>query len=238
VLGRRISELRRPIKAPRDPQGLLFHVKQLSGRFAFPNTIFKRMQKQQKRHYRVTMSQFSHLYLTSSQGRFVSKEYKWILEPNNLKKWRSVYGWGDSEKTGVFCLTIGEVFRCFDQVDLVDLTTDIEKQGIDLKIKRIANGERYSRTDVQTIQVAINCETASLRAPLELPLSQKSKQMPCWIRFLLFSCLWCILVVMALVVGFYFDPSGLVKFTNDTDESKSILTAFYDWNLVWIISPN
>ena len=172
------------------------------------------------------------------QGRFVSKEYKWILEPNNLKKWRSVYGWGDSEKTGVFCLTIGEVFRCFDQVDLVDLTTDIEKQGIDLKIKRIANGERYSRTDAQTIQVAINCETARLRAPLELPLSQKSKQMSCWIRFLLFSCLWCILVVMALVVGFYFDPSGLAKFTNDTDESKSILTAFYDWNLVWIISPN
>ena len=53
------------MKALRDPQVLLFHLKQLSGRFAFPNTIFKLMQKQQKRHYRVTMSQFSHLYLTS-----------------------------------------------------------------------------------------------------------------------------------------------------------------------------
>ena len=54
------------MKAPRDPQELLFRVKQLSGGFAFPNIIFKLVQKQQKRHYRVTMSQFSHLYLTSS----------------------------------------------------------------------------------------------------------------------------------------------------------------------------
>ena len=54
------------MKALRDPQVLFFHVKEFSGRFEFPNIIFKLIQKQQKPHYRVTMSQFSHLYLTSS----------------------------------------------------------------------------------------------------------------------------------------------------------------------------
>ena len=174
------------------------------------------------------------------QGRFVSKEYKWILEPNNLKKWKSVYGWGDSEKTGVFCLTIGEVFECFDQVDLVDLTTDIEKEESYLKIKRNVNCEPYPRIDAQISQVAVNCETETIRGTLDLPILPKKKQISDYflIRVVLILSFWFFVVLIIGIVGFCLAPSGLAKFNSNTDGSKSIVTAFYDWNFVWIKSSN
>ena len=49
-LTQRFFKLRGPIKAPRDPQVLLFNVKQLLGRFACPNIDFELMQKHQKLH--------------------------------------------------------------------------------------------------------------------------------------------------------------------------------------------
>ena len=75
-----IFELRGPIKAPRDPQVLFFHVKQLSGRFACPKIDFKLIQKHQKLNYRGTMIQFHHVYLTSSQYRRFARRFYHVID--------------------------------------------------------------------------------------------------------------------------------------------------------------
>ena len=172
------------------------------------------------------------------QGRYLSKEFKWILEPSNLRKWKSIYGWGDSKKTGVFCLTIGEVFKCFDQVDLVDLTADVKKNeyGLSPSCKRSWTGVS-TRTSAESSQVAIECETERLSASLIAP-KKKGILDHLLVRILLFGIFWCFLVLTIVIACFCFTPSGLAKFNSDTDESKSILTAFYDWNFALISSSN